>query len=168
MTMPRVRVAALLLAACTTAGAQDATSIQRLLAAGDAAAALERATAAVVAAPRDARVAFLRGVALMDLRRDDEALQQFRRVAQEHPELAEPHNNIALLQARAGRLDEALASLQTALRNDPANAAARANLGDVHLRLAIAAWQQAASAAPADAALAERLRRARDLAGTAR
>lgn len=166
--MPRVCVAALLLAACTVAGAQDALSIQRLLAAGDAAAALERATAAAAAVPRDARVAFLRGVALMDLRRDDEALQQFRRVAQEHPELAEPHNNIALLHARAGRLDEALASLQTALRNDPANAAARANLGDVHLRLAIAAWQQAASAAPADAALAERLRRARDLAGTAR
>lgn len=148
--------------------AQDGPAVQRLLAGGDAAGALAAAETALAAAPKDARLAFLRGVALMDLRRDDEAAAQFGRLTQEHPELAEPHNNLALLHARAGRLDAALASLQTALRNDPSSAEARANLGEVHLRLAIQAWDGAVKAAPDDRALADRLRRARELVAPAR
>jgi hypothetical protein len=39
-------------------------------------------------------------------------LLQFTELSQEYPELPDPYNNIALLLARAGRLNEALQALQ--------------------------------------------------------
>lgn len=151
--------------AAAAAQADAAADVRALMRQGDLAAALQRAAAAD---PRDAQARFLRGVILMDQQRDDEAMAQFEAMAQDFPELAEPYNNIALLHARAGRLDAALTALQTALRNQPAHATARLNLAEIHLRLAIRAWEAAASAAPADMALAHRLRLARDLASMPR
>ena len=104
---------------------------------------------------------------LMDLQRSDEALAAFTRLSQEYPELPEPFNNIALLQVRAGRLELARQALESALRNDPGHRAARANLGEVHLMLAVQAWQQAASGAPLDARLQRKLDAARALVGSA-
>jgi tetratricopeptide (TPR) repeat protein len=130
---------------------------------GEARAALALADAAVALHPQHAPLQFLRGVALMDLGRDDEALAHFQWFAQTWPELPDPLNNIALLHARAGRLDEALQALQQALRADPAHAAARINLGHVHLALAVRAWDTAAAAAALEPALAQRLRAARAL-----
>jgi hypothetical protein len=50
------------------------------------------------------------------------------------------------------------------LRNDPSHRAARENLGDVHLALAIEAWSTAASGARGDtAALQRKLRLAREI-----
>ena len=59
-------------------------------------------------------------------------------------------------------------ALNTALRNQPANVTARTNLGEIHLRLAVRAWEAAASATPADLGLAHRLRLARELAALPR
>ena len=75
-------------------------------------------------------------------------------------------NNIALLQVRAGRLELARQALESALRNDPGHRAARANLGEVHLMLAVQAWQQAASGALLDAQLQRKLDVARALVGS--
>jgi Tfp pilus assembly protein PilF len=75
----------------------------------------------------------------------------FTQLTQEYPELPDPYNNVALLQARAGRPDLALQSLQNALRSDPGHRTARANLGRVHLMLAVQAWEQAAAAGPLEA-----------------
>jgi tetratricopeptide (TPR) repeat protein len=72
-------------------------------------------------------------------------------------------NNIALLHARAGRLDAALQALHDALRADPAHHAARLNLGHVHLALAVRAWETAATTAALEPALAQRLQAARAL-----
>ena len=104
----------------------------------------------------------------MDLKRDGEAAAVFQALAQEHPELPEPHNNLALLHARAGRLEAARLALETALRNEPSNGTARLNLGHVHLQLAIQAWERAALGRPDDAALKRRLELARELAASAR
>ena len=103
--------------------------------------------------PRDVQMRFLLGVALIDLQRDDESLAHFGRMAQDYPELPDPQNNIALLHARAGRLEPARQALETALRNDPTHRAARTNLGQVHLLLAVQAWELAASEGPLDTAL---------------
>ena len=59
------------------------------------------------------------------------------------PELPEPHNNLAVLLARQNRLDEALVALQAAIRARPDYATALENLGDVHIALAIQAYQSA-------------------------
>ena len=143
--------------------ADESTAIRELLARGDAAAALPRAERAVAANARDAQVRFLLGVALMDLRRDGDAMQVFVRLAQDHPDLPDPLNNIALLEARAGRLELARAALEAALRADPSHRLARSNLGHVHLMLAIQAWEQAATLGPLDPAVLRRLEAARAL-----
>ena len=142
------------------------SDVHGLLAKGDLAAALRVADAAVQANPRDAQSRFLQALVLMDLQRSDDALAAFTRFAQEYPELPEPFNNIALLQVRAGRLELARQALESALRNDPGHRAARANLGEVHLMLAVQAWQQAASGAPLNARLQRKLDAARALLGT--
>lgn len=71
----------------------------------------------------------------------------------EFPELPEPHNNLAVLYARAGRVQDALESLNKALLARPDYAVALENLGDLHLNLALQAYQRASQspAAPASA-----------------
>jgi Flp pilus assembly protein TadD len=138
-------------------------AIRRLLASGETMQALERADRALAGDPHDVTAAFLRGVALMDLGRDAEALAHFERMSQEHPQLPDPLNNMALLQARAGRLDAAREALETALRNDPGHRTARANLGLVHLMLAARSWEPLAASGPLDPTLAGRLQAVRAL-----
>ena len=152
---------ALLLAA--PAQADEFSDLRTLLNQGDAATALPRLEQAAAAAPRDVQMRFLLGVALMDLRRDEEALGHFTRMTQDYPELPDPQNNIALLHARAGRLEQARQALETALRNDPTHRAARTNLGQVHLLLAVQAWELVAAEGPLDTALLRRLEALRAL-----
>ena len=158
-----------LLAGCmvslsTVAGTPD--EVRALLARGDLASALLRAQAGVAARPADAQSRFVLGVVLMDMGRDSQALAVFTELTQAYPELPDPMNNIALLQARAGQLEAARQSLETALRNDPAHRAARVNLGQVHLMLAAQAWSQAHAAMPADTALLQKLQSVRALLST--
>jgi Flp pilus assembly protein TadD len=157
--------AALLACAVLTqpAFAQSIGEIRGTLARGDLAGALKQAQAASAAKPADAQLRFLLGVVHMDLFQDAEALAVFTALTQQYPELPDPLNNIALLQARAGRLDEARQTLQAALRADPSHRAARSNLGQIYLMLAVQAWELAASAVPADPALQRRLTAARAL-----
>ena len=160
-------LAALALGSTLLAGPQaradEFGELRALLVRGDAAAALPRLQQASSADPRDVQMRFLLGVALMDLQRDDEALAHFGRMAQDYPELPDPQNNIALLHARGGRLEAARLALETALRNDPTHRAARSNLGQVHLLLAVQAWELAAADAPLDTALLRRLEAVRAL-----
>jgi Flp pilus assembly protein TadD len=139
------------------------TEVQNLVAKGDLAGALQATETAAAADPRNTQARFLRAVLLMDLQRNAEALAAFTRLSQEFPELPEPYNNIALLQVRSGRLELARQALETALRNDPGHRTARANLGEVHLMLAVQAWEQAATTGPLDARLMRRLEVARTL-----
>lgn len=159
----RTLLAPLLLTLCAGAWADEFAEVQRLLKAGETGAALQRVERAVAATPRDARLRFVHGVILLDLQRDAPAMAVFQRLTEEFPELPEPYNNIALLHARAGRLEAARLALETALRNDPGQLAARQNLGDIHLRLALQAWETVAAATPADVALLRKLRLSREL-----
>ena len=143
--------------------ADEAADVKSLIARGDLPAALARAEAASAAKPRDAQLRFLQGVVLMDLQRDEAALTVFTQLTQEYPELPDPYNNIALLQVRAGQLELAQQSLESALRGDPNHRTARANLGQVHLMLAAKAWEMAAAKGPIDPSLQRRLDAVRGL-----
>ena len=145
------------------AQADDAAEVRGLIAKGNLPAALQRAEKATTARPDDAQAAFLYGVVLMDLQRDAEALAVFTQLSQRYPELPDPYNNIALLLARTGQLEAARQALESALRNDPGHRVARANLGQVHLMLAVQAWEAAATGAAADPALQRKLAAARAL-----
>ncbi len=154
---------ALLFAVGLAHAAGEGDEIRSRVARGDLSGALTLADAAVARRPDDAQLRFLRGVVLMDLGRDGAALEVFEALNQTYPELPEPLNNIGLLHARAGRLEAARASLLLALRSDPTHRAARANLAQVHLMLAVQGWEQLALADPGDTALARRLEVARTL-----
>ncbi len=154
---------AALLAAPTASWADDLADIARLQAAGDFATALQRADQALATKPRDAALRFARGVVLAELKRDADALAAFERLNEDFPELPDPLNNIAVLHAAAGRVDAARAALEAALRNDPQHRAARENLADVYLRLAVRLWDGLANPGPADPAVARKLRLAREL-----
>lgn len=154
-------VAGCLISQAAVAGTPE--EVRALLARGDLASALVQAQAGVAARPGDAQSRFVLGVVLMDMGRDAQALALFTELNQAYPELPDPLNNIALLQARAGQLESARQSLEAALRNDPAHRAARVNLGQVHLMLAAQAWAQASAAMPGDSALLQRLQAVRAL-----
>ncbi len=143
--------------------ADEGAEVRALITRGDLPAAMARVDQAITEQPRNAPLRFLRGVVLMDLARDTEALEAFTRLTQEHPDLPDPYNNIGLLQARAGRPDAALAALQQALRADPSHRTARANLGQVYLMLAAQAWDALARSGPLDPNLHRKLEAVRAL-----
>jgi tetratricopeptide (TPR) repeat protein len=156
--------------ACTGALAQPRPApdpwqqAQEMQQAGDAASALKLAEAALAQSARDARWRFLKGVLLADLGRAPEALEVFTRLSEDYPELADPLNNIGVIRAAQGRLDDARVALEAAVRNDPRHRQARENLGDVYIRLAIRLWEALAQGPAADAGLARKLALARELA----
>jgi Flp pilus assembly protein TadD len=122
--------------------------IERLYRNGDGAQALQRLSEAMAAQPGNPQLRFLQGVLLADSGPRAQAEQVYERLTQDYPELPEPYNNLAALYASEGRLDEARNALETALRNAPGYATAEENLGDVYVRLAQRAYQQAGSGRP--------------------
>jgi Flp pilus assembly protein TadD len=166
----RSAAAALAAALCTAvalaAGEPPDVSreIERIFRAGDRSLAFQRVDQAIAAQPDNARLRFLRGVMLSETQREPEAIAVFERLTQDYPDLPEPYNNLAVLHAARGQLDSARELLETALRNDPAYLAARENLGDVFVRLALRAYEAASSGPRTDAALQRKLRLVRELA----
>ena len=168
-SLPRLACAGIVcvcLLAAAPSHADTLSDARALTLRGEAAEALRRVDAALTADNRDVQLRFLRGVLLMDLKRDGEALALFNQMSLEFPELPDPFNNIALLQVRAGRLDEARTALETALRNDPTHRMAHANLGQVHLMLAARSWQTLAALGPLEPLLEQQLNAVRVLLQT--
>ena len=161
--MPFARTAALLLLglAAGLARADALADVQRLQAAGRAEQALALADRALAATPRSAPLRFARGVALSELKRGDEAIAVFRALNEDHPELAEPYNNLAVLLAARGELDGARHALEQALRARPDDATALENLGDIHAMLAARAYAQAAARDANNRSAPAKLQRAR-------
>ena len=105
----------------------------------DAAAAIERYLAAK---PGDERGRFMKGVILSEQGRTNEAFDVFFALTVDHPELAEPYNNIAVIYASRGEYERARDALESAIRANPEYAVAYENLGDVYARLAARAYQR--------------------------
>ena len=93
--------------------------------------------------PFDLTLRFMRGSLLFESERYEEARVQFESLAEQFPELAEIHNNLASLYARAGQLDLARLSLERALQAQPAYALAWENLAAVLARQSVQALQRA-------------------------
>jgi Flp pilus assembly protein TadD len=103
--------------------------------------------------PQDPQMRLLSSRILDAQGQSNEALTLLESLTLEFPELPEPHNNLAVLYARAGRVQDALESLNKALLARPDYAVALENLGDLHLSLALQAYQRAGQSpsAPASA-----------------
>ena len=161
-------LAAPLLAVCVHAAdppVDPARDIERLYRSGDVVLATQRLDTALAAQPGSPRLLFLRGVILSETRHESDAMAVFERLTQDHPDLPEPYNNLAVLHAARGQLDRARELLELALRHDPAYFAAHENLGDVFARLAQRAYEKASANPQAEPSLQRKLRLARDLSG---
>ena len=87
-------------------------------------------------------VRLLNGVLLAREGHIAEALSIFENLRNDHPAMFEVHNNLAVLYAKLGQLEDARKSLIAALELRP-DAVVYANLGDVYLKLAEQAYQHA-------------------------
>ena len=164
--LPSLCCACILLVALGAAGnarADEFTDATRLQSEGRSAAALDKVNAGLAAKPKDARLRFLKGVLLTDLKRNDDALAEFQRLTEDYPELAEPYNNIAALHAAAGRYDRSRDALESALRANPSYAVAHENLGDVYAMLASQAYAKTMQLAPGNRSAAPKLALLREL-----
>ena len=105
----------------------------------DATATLDRL---IAERPREPQARFLKGIALTDEARTEDAIAVFRGLLADFPELPEPRNNLAVLYAQKGEYAQARDELETALQAAPDYAIAHENLADVYARLAAAHYER--------------------------
>lgn len=125
--------------------------------------ALERIEAWLKTRPKDARGRFLRGMIFAQQKKLDQAERIYTDLTQEFPELPEPYNNLAVIYAERGELERARSLLESAVRANAKFSAAHENLGDIHVRLAAASYQQALKLDGASAGVSAKLKAVNDL-----
>ena len=120
--------------------------VEQLMRKDQVGAALEKIQTYLAQRPRDPQMRFWQAVLLTRQGQRDQAMQVYADLTQDFPELAEPHNNLGVLQAASNDIDQAQRSFELALRADPQHALAHENLADVLLRQALRHYQSAAQA----------------------
>jgi Flp pilus assembly protein TadD len=151
------------LAWAVPAVADDLAAIQKLIRKGETTQAIEQLDAHLRTAPDDPQARFLKGVALADSGRRDEAIAVFLKLTEDHPELPESYNNLAVLYAQQGLYERARQALEMAIQANPSYAIAYENLGDLHVRLASQAYDKAARLDARNKSAPRKLALARDL-----
>ena len=150
-------LACCLLVVCVDARADDTDEVTRLFRAGQTEQAFTRLDLLLAAQPKDVKLRFLKGVLQSDAKRTAEAIITFRLLTEDHPDLPEPYNNLAVIHAARGDYTQARSALEAALTANPAYAVAQQNLGDVLLQLARQSYAAAAKLDPGNAGVAARL-----------
>lgn len=143
-------------------GLQDA---QRLLKQGQFQQALDQTEQLLAAKPKDAQARFLKGLALTELGRQNDAIAVFTQLTEDYPELPEPYNNLAVIYAQMRQYDKAKTALEMAIRTHPSYATAHENLGDIYARLASQAYDKALQLDSSNTAAQNKLSMIRDLVG---
>ena len=132
-----------LLTVTLPASADDLADVGRLMRAGQSGEALARVDAFLAKNPRDMQMRFIKGVVLTEQGKTADAITIFTKLTEDHPDLPEPYNNLAVLFAASGQYDKARVALDMAIRTNPSYATAYENLGDVHAKLASQAYDKA-------------------------
>jgi len=138
-------VAAALSAALFATGAQadDYGDVSQLIRTGKYTEALAKTDLYLATKPKDPQMRFLKGVALTESGKTDDAIATLSALTQEFPELPEPYNNLAALYASQNQYDKARTALEMAVKLNPAYATAHENLGDVYAKLASQSYSKA-------------------------
>ena len=131
---------------CMPAWADVYDEVERMVRNGQLERASQLSSSHLEKSPQDPQMRLLRSRILDAQGQSDAALDLLQSLTQDYPELPEPHNNLAVLYARQGRMQEALESLNKALLARPDYTTALENLGDLHLNLALQAYQRASHA----------------------
>jgi len=126
-----------------TARADDYADADKLFGAGQWTEAIQKADQFLASNPRDARMRFLKGLALSEQGKSADAIAVFIKLTEDFPDLPEPYNNLAVLYSKQGQYEQARRSLESAIRTNPNYATAYENLGDVYAKLASQAYSKA-------------------------
>lgn len=132
-----------LVLALNAARADEAQDISALIKQGQSAQALERANQYLVKDPKNAKVRFAKGLALVDLNKPADAIKVFQGLTEDYPELPEPYNNLAVLYAQQKQFDKARQALEMSIQTHPSYATAHENLGDIYAQMASQAYSRA-------------------------
>ncbi len=147
----------------SSAAFADYAEVNRLLRAGQFAEATAKADQFLATKPKDPQMRFLKGVILTEQGKPQDAITMFTKLIEDYPELPEPYNNLAVLQAGQGQFDKARAALEMAIRTNPSYATAHENLGDVYAKLASQAYSKALQLDGSNAGVQPKLGLIRDL-----
>ncbi|NMG27451.1 L,D-transpeptidase Cds6 family protein [Aromatoleum evansii] len=143
--------------------ADNVAQIQTLVNQGQHAQALAMADRVLAGNAKEPQARFLKGIALTELNRADEAVAVFQKLTEDFPELPEPYNNLAVLYAQQRQYDKARSALEMAIRTHPSYATAHENLGDVYARLASQAYDKALQLDSANTAAQSKLALIREM-----
>lgn len=93
--------------------------------------------------PKNLDAKLLRGVILTRQGDLDAAITAMKQLSLQHPTLAEPHNNLAVLHASRGEYEKARIALLRAIELQPRYDTAHENLGDIYAKLATLEYEKA-------------------------
>ncbi|TAG79302.1 MAG: tetratricopeptide repeat protein [Betaproteobacteria bacterium] len=150
----------------TSAQPAELQDANRLLKAGQAQQALDRANGFLNAKPKDAVGRFIKGLAQSELGRTNDAIATFQSLTEDFPELPEPYNNLAVLYSSKGQFEKARVALELAIQTHPSYATAHENLGDIYAKLASQAYDKALQLDKSNNAAATKLNLVKDLFST--
>jgi tetratricopeptide (TPR) repeat protein len=85
--------------------------------------------------PQDTEIRFLEGVIQAQQGQTDKAIETFRKLVESSPGLVEAHNNLGVLYAAKGRLEDARKALEAGMLANASYAALHRNLADVQSQL---------------------------------
>jgi tetratricopeptide (TPR) repeat protein len=122
--------------------ADEVSEVSALLAERQFAAALTKVGSSLKQRPHDPQLRFLKGIALTGMGSQADAIAVFTALTTDYPDLAEPHNNLAVLYASAGQYDNAVAALHKAVRANPDYGTAYENLADLYAKLASTTYEK--------------------------
>ncbi|HRN31671.1 MAG TPA: tetratricopeptide repeat protein [Comamonas denitrificans] len=143
LALLRLLLPAALLTFTASAQADAHSDVAALIQQGKTTEAIAQAQSYLAQNARDPQMRFLQGSAQSAAGDTQAAITTFTLLTQEYPELPEPYNNLAVLYASQGQLEQARGALLQAVRNNPSYPVAYENLGDIYLRLAHEAFSQA-------------------------
>lgn len=145
--------------------ADEVADVNKLLKDGKTVEAMQKVDAALAQKPKDPHLRFLKGLMLAEQNKSAEAIAIFLKLTDDHPELPEPYNNLAVLYGASGQYDKARAALEMAIRTNPTYGTAHENLGDVYAKLASQAYDKALQLDSANSAARLKLTLVRNLIG---
>lgn len=133
-------------------------AIQRLVDQNDFRMALQEVNQRLEAQPDEVESQFLKGLLLQQTGDINGAREIFVSLARRYPQLPAIYNNLAALYTSTGEYELARQSLQSAIANNPEYPVAQANLGDLYVKMAVEAYQQALRLQPGDDASRAKLK----------
>jgi len=86
---------------------------------------------------------FYKGIIETNIGKHNQAIDTFRNLTEQFPELPEPFNNLAVLYAEKGQYDLAKEILEQAIKTNPSYLTAHINLGDIFTKMASEAYNNA-------------------------